>query len=79
VIVEARVAGRTHRLVRGDGAAEYQAGPFRVSLDPASWTVVAADAGGAAEGEALDLSTCALLIALLHAEPALPPLSESSG
>ena len=47
-----------------------------MSLDTASWKVVAADAGGAAEGEALDLSTCALLIALLNAEPALPPLPE---
>jgi putative selenate reductase len=79
VTVEARVAGRTHRLVRGAGEAEYSTGPFRVSLDPASWTVVAADAGEAAEGEDLDLSTCALLIALLHAEPVLPPLSGSLG
>jgi putative selenate reductase len=79
VVIEARVAGRSHRLEHRNGAAEYRTGPFRVALDSARWTVVSAGAEGAAEGEALDMSTCALLIALLSAQSALPPLPGSAG
>ena len=79
VTIEAKVAGRAHRLECRNGGAEYRTGPFRVALDPSRWTVVSAAAEGAAEGEALDLSTCALLIALLSAQSVLPPLPGSPG
>ncbi len=78
VAIEARIAGRPHRLERRDGVAEYRSDTLRATLDPASWTLLDARVEGApAEGTALDLGTCALLIALLHAEPALPPLTSS--
>lgn len=75
VAIEARIAGRTHRLERKGSVAEYVSDALRATLDAATWKVTEARAGAAAaEGDRLDLGTCALLIALLHAEPALPPL-----
>ena len=38
VVIEARIAGRTHRLERRGGAAEYRSEPLRASLDAATWT-----------------------------------------
>ena len=47
----------------------------RATFDPARWALAGVAAvGRPEEGQALDLSTCALLIALLHAEAALPPV-----
>ena len=78
VAIDARIAGRAHRLERRDGVAEYCSEALRATLDAATWKLVDARAEGTpAEGDLLDLSTCALLIALLHAEPALPPISSS--
>jgi putative selenate reductase len=74
VVLEARIAGRRHRLERGADVAEYGSDSLRAVLDPASWTLLEARIEGhAPDGEVLDLSVCSLLIALLHAEPALPP------
>ena len=75
VAIEARIAGRPHRLERHPSLAEYRSDTLRVVLEPATWRLLDVRVEGhPAEGEALDLSTCALLIALLHAEPALPSL-----
>ncbi len=76
VAIDARIAGHVHRLGVKDGFAEYLSDVLRVTLQASRWTVVDARAErNAAEGDVLDLGTCALLIALLHAEPALPPHS----
>ena len=78
VAIDARIGGRAHRLERRDGVAEYRSDLLRATLDADTWKVVDARAErNAAEGDVLDLGTCALLIALLHAEPALPPLSNT--
>ncbi len=75
VVLEARIAGRTHRLERHASLAEYRSDALRVVLEPGGWHVLDVRLEGEpAEGEALDLGACALLIALLHAEPALPSL-----
>ncbi|MBK8595364.1 MAG: putative selenate reductase subunit YgfK [Holophagales bacterium] len=76
VAIDARVAGRSHRLEVGGAVARYRSDLLFATLDAATWKVVEARAGeGAVEGDSLDLDTCALLIALLHAEPVLPPIS----
>jgi putative selenate reductase len=78
VAIDARVAGRAHRLERRDGVAEYRSDALRATLDTTTWTLIDARVEGTpAEGDVLDLSTCAFLITLLHAEPALPPLTRS--
>ena len=65
--------GRSHRLERRDGVAEYRSEQVRARLSAGPWTVVECEpAGPLADGERVDLSTCATLIALLEAEPALP-------
>jgi putative selenate reductase len=75
VVIEAKIAGHSHRLERGPAIATYRSGVLSATLDPTSWKLVATKVEGApVEGEAVDLGTCAHLIALLHAEPALPPL-----
>ena len=79
VAIDARIAGRSHRLERRNGVAEYRSDTLRATLDATTWTLVDARAEGTpAEGDALDLAACALLIALLHAEPALPPVTPSA-
>ena len=53
--------------------AEYRSEKLVARFEPASWTLLGVEpAGTLTEGEVLDLSTCATLIALLAAEPALP-------
>lgn len=75
VAIDARIAGRTHRLERHGPLAEYRSDALRVVLETGAWHVVDVRLlGTPAEGEALDLSACARLVALLAAEPALPPL-----
>jgi len=77
VAIDARIGGRTHRLERHDGLAEYRSDALRVVLETGAWRVVDVRLDGSpAEGELLDLSACARLVALLAAEPALPPLQE---
>lgn len=79
VALDARIGGRTHRLERHDGLAEYRTEALRVVLETGSWRVVDVRLEGSpAEGEALDLSACARLVALLAAEPVLPPLPASN-
>lgn len=76
LVLEARVGGRTHRLEHHGALAEYRSESLRVVLEPAGWHVLDVRLEpGAAEGGRLNLGTCALLIALLPAESALPPLS----
>ena len=73
VILSARVGGRSHRLERRDGAAEYRSEQVRAQLSADPWTLTDwAPEGALAEGDRVDLSTCAMLLALLAAEPALP-------
>ena len=80
VVIEARIAGRAHRLERGAGALVYRSDLLEATLESGSWKLVGARVEtSAAEGDVLDLSACALLIALLHAEPVLPPLPGSTG
>ncbi len=78
LVVEARIRGRTHRLERRADVAEYRSDRVAVRFHPYTWDVlghaaIATGVGSPAEGEAIDLSACALLIGLLNAEPALPP------
>ncbi|MHB1045003.1 MAG: putative selenate reductase subunit YgfK [Thermoanaerobaculia bacterium] len=76
LVLDARIAGRAHRLEHHGALAEYRSESLRVVLEPAGWHVLDVRLEpGAAEGERLDLETCALLVALLPAEGALPPLS----
>jgi putative selenate reductase len=78
VAIDARIGGRAHRLERHDGLAEYRSEALRVVLETGSWRVVDVRVvGSPAEGEVLDLSACARLVALLAAEPVLPPLQAS--
>ncbi len=73
VILSARVGGRAHRLERRGGEAEYRSDEVRARLSAHPWTLLdCAPAGPLADGERIDLSTCAMLLALLAAEPALP-------
>ena len=75
VVLEARIAGRPHRLERHAALAEYRSEALRVVLEPVRWHVLDVRLEGpAVEGERLALDACALLVALLHAEPALPPV-----
>lgn len=78
VAIDARIGGRQHRLARHGGLAEYRSDELRVVLETGAWRVVDVRlVGEPAEGALLDLSACARLVALLAAEPALPPLPES--
>ena len=72
--IEAKLGGRTHRLERRAGVAEYRTDKLVARFEPESWTLLGVEPAGAlTEGEALDLSPCATLIALLAVEPELPP------
>lgn len=75
VAVDARIGGRLHRLEHLGALAEYRSESLRVVLEPEGWHVLDVSlVGSPADGERLDLDVCARLIALLHAEPVLPPL-----
>jgi hypothetical protein len=73
LVIDAKLGGRTHRLERRAGVAEYRTDKLVARFEPESWALLGVEPAGAlAEGEALDLSPCATLIALLAAESALP-------
>jgi hypothetical protein len=76
VLITARLSGRSHRLECKDGQAEYRSDQVvaHFARDGAQgWKLVGAEAAGTlADGERVDLDTCATLIALLAAEPVLP-------
>jgi putative selenate reductase len=77
VTLLARLGGRHHRLERRNGLAEYRSEQVvaRLSADP--WALLDCEAAGALQdGERIDLSVCATLIALLQAEPVLPTGTE---
>jgi len=73
VAIEARLAGATHRLERRGAFAEYRSDRLsaRIALDSGELIEHAA-AAPPAEGEAIDPSPCATLMALLGAEAVLP-------
>ncbi len=74
VVLSARLGGKVHRLERRGGTAEYRSEQVRVRLAAEPWAVLGFEPAGAlAEGERVDLTPCATLVALLGAEPALPP------
>ena len=71
--IEARLAGHLHRLERRNDVVVYRTDKLVARLEPRTWKLIACElAGTLADGEAIDLSPCATLIALLDAEPALP-------
>jgi len=75
LVLDARISGRAHRLEHHGALAEYRSDSLRVVLEPAGWHVLDVRLEpGAVEGDRLDLAACALLVALLPAESALPPL-----
>jgi putative selenate reductase len=71
--IEAKIGGQTHRLERRAEVAEYRSQRIVARFEPTSWRLLGVEPTGAwTEGEAIDLSPCATLIALLAAEPAMP-------
>ncbi len=73
IAIEAKLSGRTHRLERRGEVAEYRSEKVVARFEPRTWKLLGCEPVGAlVEGETLDLSPCATLIALLDAEPALP-------
>jgi ferredoxin len=71
--IEARLAGRLHRLERGEAVAVYRCDKIVARLEPGTWRLIACEpATSLVEGETFDLSACATLIALLDAKPVLP-------
>jgi putative selenate reductase len=73
VTIEARLGGRTHRLSRRAGVAEYRSEQVVARFAAGTWTLLGCEpARRLVEGETIDLAPCATLIALLAAEPALP-------
>ena len=80
VILTARLDGREHRLERRGDAAEYRSDEVVATRSAEPWSLrEARSAGTLADGQRVDLSTCAALIALLAAEPALPPAAQTEG
>jgi putative selenate reductase len=73
LVVEARLGGREHRLVLGDGRAEYRAGQVRATLSGSPWRITAWETTGVlAEGTPVDLAPCATLLVLACAGSTLP-------
>ncbi len=73
VAVLARISGERHRLERRAGVAEYRSEKLVARFDPASWSLLGCEPlRELRDGEELDLTPCATLIALLQAAPAIP-------
>lgn len=78
LVLDARIGGHVHRLEHHGALAEYRSEELRVVLETRDWRVVDVRlVGSPADGSLLDLSACARLVALLAAEPTLPPLREA--
>jgi putative selenate reductase len=78
LVLSARLGGRTHQLTRRDGVAEYEYESDQVKARFAADGLRLLDyqgAAGLAEGQVVDLSLCATLMALLPAGSALPGVS----
>ncbi len=72
-VLEARLEGRTHRLEVRGSVAEYRSDLLCARFEADTWRFLGAQVlGKAAEGQVLDLSPCATLIALLSAREAVP-------
>ena len=73
VVLRARLGGRDHRLVSGDGVVEYRSDEVVARFATDGWRLLECQAAsGLAEGARVDLSTCASLIVLLQSESVLP-------
>jgi putative selenate reductase len=73
LVLEARLGGRSHRLVVGPAESLYQGGQVRVRLRTGSWEVIDWEVdGNLPEGTEVDLAPCATMLVLLNAEPAVP-------
>ena len=73
--VEARLAGRTHRLEVNGARARYRSEQVAVALEVGSWSIGAWEAVTTLpEGTGVDLVPCATLVALLAVAEALPAL-----
>ena len=78
LVLDARVGGKAHRLERRGAVAEYRSEQVTARFSAEPWALLDCQpAGVLAEGESVDLSTCAALITLLQAEPALPAAASS--
>jgi putative selenate reductase len=76
VALSARLGGRTHVLERRDGGAVYRSDKVVARFAIDGWKLLGWEAiGPVKEGETVDLSPCATLIALLQAERALPQVT----
>jgi putative selenate reductase len=73
-VIEARLGGRMHVLRCSPGSAEYRTPDLCATFDPASWTLLRAEALIPLEdGQSLDLAPLGTLVALLPAASVLPP------
>ena len=79
LVIEARLAGRNHRLEIQGGQAEYRSSEVLARLTSGTWRVDSVEAlSHLPEGTLVDLGPCATLIALLNVETALPALVSAS-
>ncbi|MCC6131030.1 MAG: putative selenate reductase subunit YgfK [Acidobacteria bacterium] len=75
IFVQARLGGWPHSLRLRDGIARYDSDRIRATLDLASGSLLDFGATGPIqEGEEIDLSPLATLVALLPSEPVLPKI-----
>jgi len=73
LVLEARLAGKSHRLAVGPVETLYQSGQVSARLRSGTWEVTGWEVRGKlAEGTEVDLSPCATLIVLLNAESVVP-------
>lgn len=80
LVIEARLGGRRHRLECRDGIVEYRSEAVVAKLDRRSFQFLDYETAGAVgEGETIDLSPCAVLIALLESESVLPAGLRAAG
>jgi putative selenate reductase len=75
LVIEARLAGQTHRLEVGPTETRYRGGQVAARFTTGSWQLTDWEAQGTlAEGSTVDLSPCATLLVLTQAESVLPDL-----
>jgi putative selenate reductase len=73
--IEARLAGKTHRLALRSDLAHYESDQVSVRLQAGTWSLVDWQAKAVLpEGTSVSLEACATLVALLSVEAALPAL-----
>lgn len=78
--IEARLGGQRHRLECRNGIVEYRSATVVARLDRGSLRLLEWEAAGPLdEGDTVDLSPCATLIALLESESVLPASQGQAG